>query len=41
MIARGGTHEPFNVALAHFRCNNKRGPGRLAAQLLLRIEVSA
>jgi len=34
MIARGGTHEPFNVALAHLRCNNRRQTGG-TVQLLL------
>jgi 5-methylcytosine-specific restriction endonuclease McrA len=34
-IARGGTHEPRNVALAHLRCNQSRGADRKAAQLLL------
>lgn len=34
-LARGGKHEPINVALAHLVCNMRRGPGRKPAQLLL------
>lgn len=31
----GGSHEPSNLALAHRRCNSRRGAGRIPAQLRL------
>lgn len=34
-LSRGGDDTPQNVALAHRTCNNRRGPGRLPAQLRL------
>jgi 5-methylcytosine-specific restriction endonuclease McrA len=34
-ISKGGTHEPKNVQLAHLRCNQSRGTGRLPAQMRL------
>lgn len=34
-ISKGGTHTLANVALAHLRCNQRRGAGRLPAQLRL------
>ena len=34
-IARGGTHTVDNVAAAHRECNQRRGAGRIPAQLLL------
>lgn len=34
-LSRGGTHTMDNVALAHLRCNLRRGRGSLPAQLLL------
>jgi 5-methylcytosine-specific restriction endonuclease McrA len=34
-LSRGGDDTPQNVALAHLRCNSRRGPGRLPAQLRL------
>src|SRR3989304_10285713 len=33
-LSKGGTHTENNVAVAHPRCNMRRGPGRLPAQLL-------
>lgn len=36
-IFHGGAHARHNVALAHRRCNSRRGPGRLPAQLLLAV----
>lgn len=32
-LVHGGNHTPDNVALAHRRCNSRRGAGRLPAQL--------
>lgn len=37
-FSMGGTWEPSNIALAHLRCNSKRGNGRIAAQMRLPIE---
>lgn len=34
-LSKGGLHIPSNVALAHTKCNNLRGPGRWPAQLRL------
>lgn len=34
-LSRGGNHTYDNLALAHPRCNQQRGPGRLPAQLRL------
>jgi len=34
-LSRGGTHTEDNVSIAHPRCNLRRGPGRLPAQLRL------
>lgn len=34
-LARGGTHEPANVRLAHFLCNSRRGAAEDAPQLAL------
>lgn len=34
-LARGGTHEPRNVRLAHFICNSKRGATQDQTQLRL------
>jgi len=34
-LSRGGSHTRDNVAVAHLRCNIKRGAGRVPAQLLL------
>lgn len=34
-LSQGGSHTSDNVALAHRRCNSKRGPGRIPAQLRL------
>ena len=34
-LSRGGKHRADNVRLAHHRCNCRRGPGRIDAQLLL------
>ena len=34
-LSKGGSHTPENVALAHRRCNSKRGAGRIPAQLRL------
>lgn len=34
-LAHGGNHSTANVAAAHRRCNIRRGPGRIAAQLRL------
>lgn len=33
--SQGGSDEPFNLRLAHRRCNSRRGAGRLPAQLQL------
>jgi len=32
-LAKGGTHEPKNVQLAHFLCNSLKGDGQAADQL--------
>lgn len=34
-LSKGGDHSWENVSLAHKRCNSRRGPGRLPAQLRL------
>lgn len=34
-LARGGTHEPANVATAHFLCNSRKGAGGSGEQLML------
>jgi hypothetical protein len=34
-LAAGGSHTPENVALAHLKCNLRRGNGKLPAQLRL------
>lgn len=34
-LSKGGSHTPENVALAHRRCNSRRGTGCLPAQLRL------
>lgn len=34
-LVHGGAHSYANVAAAHRRCNSRRGPGRIAAQLRL------
>jgi hypothetical protein len=34
-LARGGTHEPANVRLAHFLCNSRRGAADDSPQLAL------
>lgn len=34
-VSKGGAHRRDNVAIAHLKCNLKRGPGRIPAQLLL------
>jgi 5-methylcytosine-specific restriction endonuclease McrA len=34
-LSKGGAHTPANVALAHRRCNSRRGVGKIAAQLRL------
>ena len=36
-IARGGAHTEWNVAVAHNVCNQRRGAGRIPAQLRLHI----
>ncbi len=39
-ISQGGPHAEWNIAVAHRRCNNSRGPGRIPAQLFLPLENS-
>jgi 5-methylcytosine-specific restriction endonuclease McrA len=34
-LSKGGNHTSDNLALAHGRCNSRRGAGRIPAQLRL------
>lgn len=34
-VVHGGPHTMSNLAVAHRRCNSRRGPGRIPAQLVL------
>jgi len=36
-LSRGGADAPWNVAVAHRRCNFQRGAGRIPAQLRLKL----
>jgi len=40
-IAHGGPHAEWNLAVAHLECNQKRGPGRIPAQLRLPVAIEA